>query len=426
MSIQRKVLTAIMTVTTIVMLLFAIPLGVVLERLLDDRAVGSLQQQADLAARSIDLTDPTDQPDVSEFPSGSDRFALYTAAGVRRLGDGPAQLEPTLTRSRGRSTRTMESGHNLVASVPLMSGEATLGYVRVSRDQGSSDRIGQAAIVALTVLSSLVLAVGLLLGRRLAANIGRSAQQLRDAATRLGDGEFTLPLASTGITEFDAVGASLAATSNSMSELLQREHAFSADASHQLRTPLTALKASLETEIAFPRQVPQIALHEALGEVHRLEQTVTDLLSLARAEQDGNVLFDVGSVVISAVTHWNERAQETDRAVTCFDGCEDSLAVGNAGLLRQALDALIDNSLRHGEGTVAVAVVDDEATVAVSITDEGLGFTQPSQGQSGNRGMGLPLVKRLVHAQGGRLVTIRTSPKPLQQIVLAKPTQTGS
>jgi signal transduction histidine kinase len=415
------VFTAIMTVTTIVLLLFAVPLGLVLERLLDDRAVASLEQQADLAARSIDLTDPTDKPDISEFPSGSDRFALYTAAGVRQLGDGPAKLEPTLTRVRGRSTRTMESGNNLVASVPLMSGEVTLGYVRVSRDQGSSDRIGQAIIIALAALSALVLTVGLLLGRRLAANIGRTAQQLSDAAKRLGDGEFTSPLASTGITEFDAVGASLATTSNSMSELLQREHAFSADASHQLRTPLTALKALLETEMAFPRSTPHVALVEALGEVQRLEQTVTDLLSLARAEQDGNVRFDVGSVMIPAVRHWNRRAQESTRSVICSDGGEGLLAVGNAGLLRQALDALVDNALRHGEGTVTLGVVADESTISVYITDEGPGFAQPPQGESGSRGMGLPLVKRLVQAQGGLFVTVRTSPKPLQQIVLVKP-----
>ena len=320
-TIQRKVLTSIMMVTSIVVLLFAVPLGVVLERLLDDRAMASLEHSADVAARSIDLTDPSDTPEASELPAGEDRSALYNPNGDRILGIGPTRLEPSLQASPSKTRNTIESGHELVTSVAVMSGETTLGYIRVARDQRTLDRTTTLALTALAATAIIVLLVGLLLGRRLSANIGRTAQRLSDAATRLGEGDFSTVFAPTGVREFDSVGAALASTAKSLGDMIDREQAFSADASHQLRTPITALTTALETEIAFPRPDRLDILREALTEANRLQSTVSDLLNLARTEQQGNQSFDVNTIAAAAAAHWNILAQPKGRSVRCTGRC---------------------------------------------------------------------------------------------------------
>jgi signal transduction histidine kinase len=428
-TIQRKVLTAIVTVTTIVVLLFAIPLGIIFERLLDDRAVSSLEHRADVAARSIDLTDPSDKPDASELPAGDVRSALYSPAGVRTLGVGPLELESELRVSPTGSRNTIESGSDLVTSIAVISGEKTLGYVRVARNQQSLKRVTQLALAALTAMVLAVLLVGFLLGRRLSANIGRTAQQLSDAATRLGEGDFNTTFTTTGIREFDNVGSALATTARSLSDLIDREQAFSADASHQLRTPITALKTSLETEIAFPRPDRLDILHESVTEVDRLQGTVTDLLALARAEQQGNRQFDVSSVALAAATHWNVHAQREGRNVKSVDHSKHALALGNPGLLRQALDALLENSIAHGEGAVNVAVTSDDHAITVMVSDEGPGFEfgdAKSAEDSTRVGLGLPLVQRLIRAQGGRLITAHTNNESQVQILLRLPPSTDA
>ena len=418
MTIQRKVLTAIMTVTTIVVLLFAVPLVAVLERLLDDRAIASLEHRADVAARSIDLTDPADKPEPTELSSRDYRSALYSPAGVRTFGVGPPSLESRLRSSPTGSRSTIESGHDRVTSVRVMSGEKTLGYVRVARDQRTLDRAITLAIAALAATALVVLCIGFVLGRRLSKKIGRSALLLSAAATRLGDGDFTSVFTATGVIEFDSVGAALTTTSKKIGDLIDREQAFTADASHQLRTPITALKTALETEIAFPRTQRVDILHEAISEVDRLQSTVTDLLALARAEQQGSREFDVYNVSRAAATHWNVDAQRQGRRVVSTDYSKNAFALGNPGLLRQALDAVLENSLTHGLGAVTITVSSDDHAVTLTVSDEGPGFQlADSQGQP-NFGLGLPLVQRLVRAQGGRLVIGYAHGEPQVQLLL--------
>ena len=121
-------------------------------------------------------------------------------------------------------------------------------------------------------------AAGLLLSRHLT----RPLRRLRDAAVRLGEGDFTVSAPPSGVAELDAAATALTATARRLGDLVERERAFTADASHQLRTPLTSLRLALENELAQPRSDPTQALRDALVDVDRLEATLTDLLALAR------------------------------------------------------------------------------------------------------------------------------------------------
>ena len=427
----RRVLAAIMTVTTIVVLLFAVPLGFVIGRLLNDRAVLALEHRADLAARSIDLTSPTDAPDATEFPSGPEHFALYTADGSLRTGTGPKRLDTLTAKGRTGNTVTQHIDGELVSTVPIVSGEKTLGFIRAARSLRQIRRATQRALVLLGAGAIAALVIGWILGRRLANGISTATAALRDAAVRLGSGDFTVHVPPAGIAELDDISTALWATARELGELVNREQAFTADASHQLRTPIAGMRASLEAELAFPRADRQSVIRESLTDLARLEQTVTDLLALARSNGVSDNVIDPLIIASEARDHWAGKFAQKGRPLTLRSATTSTVAYGRTALLRQGIDALLDNALSHGTGPTTIELRQEThsgaSSMTIAISDEGPGFPDGAEqgAASGERsGRGLPLTRRLAQAQGGRLVFSGRGPHPTVQIVLRAPAKT--
>jgi signal transduction histidine kinase len=416
---RRRVVTAIMTVSAIVLLLFAVPLAFVFERFVDDRAAIDLEHRVDVVARSVDVNSKTDPPDGTDFPNGTFTFALYAPDGTLTFGRGPARLEPQLRQSRTGATKTIELGGQLIAAAPVVSGENVTGIIRGQRSMRTVDRDTQRAIAGLTIGAVVVLAAGWLLARRLAAALGTATDQLSTAAQRLGSGDFTINVPTVGIAELDGVAASLNATAQRLDQLVTREQTFSSDVSHQLRTPLTGLRTAIETELAYPGADPAKVLREALDDITRIEQTVTDLLALARAERQHTTAFQLRPLLESTRLAWNGPFAQRGRPLTL--SCPDTiLAVGTPPLLGQALDALLDNALRHGGGPTQLAAKHDAGHITVTVTDRGLGLRSTTDDGSGVR-LGLALVNRLIQAQGGRFINAPGGPNPTFQIILREP-----
>ncbi len=144
-------------------------------------------------------------------------------------------------------------------------------------------------VVALAVLAALAL------GRRLS----KPLDTLAAAARRVGEGDFAARAAPTGITEIDDVGAALNGSSQRVRELIGRERTFSADASHQLRTPLAALRLELESAgLESPEREP--GLTAAMTQVDRLQGTIETLLSVARGAPPGERSTDLKAAVTRA------------------------------------------------------------------------------------------------------------------------------
>lgn len=191
---------------------------------------------------------------------------------------------------------------------------------------------------------------------------------------------------------------------------MTRERAFSADASHQLRTPLTAMRTTLETELAFPQPEPTTAINEVLGDIDRLEATVTELLELARTA-DRPAAIELGPVLTELDATWSSRVAAHGRRLHVEPGRYTPQVFGHPTMLRHALDVLVDNAVVHGSGDITVTLTTDDHTVTITVNDHGPGlattgphhYTIADPSSSVRAGHGLPLAQRLVAAQHGRL-----------------------
>ena len=199
----------------------------------------------------------------------------------------------------------------------------------------------------------------------------------------------------------------------------ERWRAFGAQASHQLRTPLTGMRLSIESSLAIESSrgkesvESRAELRDILEQVERLESTVEDFLALAPRRRTAPVALDVTKIVEDLDGAWRSVVESAGRRlVTRVESplplmrCSDAAA-------RQVLGVLIENALKHGTGAISVVARKVSGGVALEVSDEGTGI-QPGgpRRRSDGTGMGLDLARALAEAEGGRLLLRRRAPSP--------------
>ncbi len=272
------------------------------------------------------------------------------------------------------------------------------------------------AAVAVTVLG-----VVYLISLRLARQLTKPLDELERAAARLGRGDLDTRAPVPGHPEeIRALAESFNRTAARLEELVTSQQAFVADASHQLRTPLAALRLRLENlegELAGADDSAAEDVGGALTEVARLSRLVDGLLELARAERavPATEAIDLAAVVEGRVEAWSALAAE--RQVDLVGEPAGGLVVRSApGRIDQALDNLLANALEVAPvGTsvsVSASVRGDRIELLVSDAGPGMDpeqrarafdrFWRPSGAdRDGGSGLGLAIVARLVAADGG-------------------------
>jgi signal transduction histidine kinase len=210
--------------------------------------------------------------------------------------------------------------------------------------------------------------------------------------------------------------------------MLESERGFTADATHQLRTGLTGI--AIRLELLERDQDPEVVAEAtaALVQVHELNSTLDELLTVARRGSTGErTELDLTTLVDHQVADWQHRFAEKRRQIVVTTGRVNQV-VATPGLVGQVIGILLDNALRHGRGTVAVLVEDD----SVTIEDEGPGiseeraatlFDRPTDHQAAH-GRGLPLARRLAESDGGRLELTQLAPAAFRLTLV--PLQQGS
>ncbi|MEU6643669.1 HAMP domain-containing sensor histidine kinase [Saccharomonospora sp. NPDC046836] len=341
---------------------------------------------------------------------------LYSPTGQRVLGSGPDRLDSVVFGIKPDQVVSADTADDIITAVAIGNQGSVTGIVRAAESRSELyTRIGLTWL-AMVVLGALALVATWLVARRQALRLARPLEDLSGVAHQLGNGDFTVHPARSGIPEIDSVGMSLETTAQRLDELVARERAFSADASHQLRTPLAGLRLQLEMALEGDDAELRKVIVAALGTTDRLERTIDDLLALARATRAGRDVTSLDEVIGDLVEEWRTRLATRERRlrVMVHPGMGDTAAPG--AVLRQILGILLDNAFHHGAGTVTVTARDAVGALAVDVSDEGAG---PAAGgnvfahrepDAGGHGIGLPLARRLAEAEGGRLGLTTPSP----------------
>lgn len=200
----------------------------------------------------------------------------------------------------------------------------------------------------------------------------------------------------------------LALTLNAMLERLdeglRRERRFVAEASHDLRTPLTLMLTEIELATAQPRPGDELtgALRSVEEEVRRLIALTDDLLERAGPDDLGLPIESrpVDLVALTARVVERFRAAAGDRAME-LTAPRPVEVLGDATRLDRALSNLVDNALRHGAGDIEIAVGSGPDSAVVTVSDEGPGFPPEVSLRSGDPGLGLTIVREIARAHGG-------------------------
>jgi hypothetical protein len=252
--------------------------------------------------------------------------------------------------------------------------------------------------MGLAALAGLV--VAMLIARREAARLAAPIAELAARAELLGSGDFSRPTGPTGTPELDTLAEALALSERRLDELITREREFSANASHQLRTPLAGLRVSLEHG--------DLAAASAAAE--RLSDTVDHMLALARDALPTAAVVDIRPLLDATASRWHVAFRDTGRALaTTIDPSLPGVRI-RPGSLDQVLDVLLDNSLRHGDGQTRLIARPTPGGLVVQVDDDGPGITPEravsifDRHEGDSTRIGLTLARTLVEADGGRLM----------------------
>lgn len=281
----------------------------------------------------------------------------------------------------------------------------------------TTPRSGVVVLLALTLLLVVVsVALGFWWVSRIVDRLGPPLSRIAAQAERLGDGVSSRDSAPSGVAEIDRLSAALNRGSIQASKRLAAERDFAADASHQLRTPLTALLMRLE-EISTTDDLAVVAEESgiAISQVERLSGVVDDLLRRSRSGSDQVAQVALDTVLAGLQREWQQSFAGVRRTIHVTG--ERGLRVRAApGALSQILSTLFENALAHGAGTLTVAARRVGPSVIVEVSDEGEGIApelaphifERSVSSTGS-GLGLALARDLASAQGGRLELVRSS-----------------
>ncbi|KDN16471.1 sensor histidine kinase [Amycolatopsis rifamycinica] len=415
---RRRITSLTVLAALVATVLFALPLGIAVWQYYHDDTKSDLERAADAAALVVapDLNAgraPVVLPRAEEDDEAEGEVGVYGPDGRLLAGHGPAVGGPVEQQAAKAAVDVVigREGDDMALAVPVISGARVTGVVRAALPLSQLRLRIMLTWLAMGGLAVATTGVSWLMARRYTQRLVRPMEELADAAERLGEGDFTVRSPRAGIAEIDQVGDALDATAARIGETLERERAFSAEASHQLRTPLTGLRLQLEAALETPEADPYAAIRAGIASADRLERTIEDLLALGRERRAPRAELDLGAILDEVRQSGEALLGPQGRALRILR--EDPPAAhAAAAAVRQVLGVLLDNAVTHGRGTVTVLARDAGDTLAIDVADEGpdLGETDPFATAPTGHGIGLPLARSLAEAEGGRLRLSRPDP----------------
>jgi signal transduction histidine kinase len=346
---------------------------------------------------------------------------IVVAQGMPRNGDW-RNLVDQATQQNGPSTALTS---DRAIAVQTIWGNGTLsgtmiGTVVVERSTGYLNRNIDSLWAYLIGLGGAAMAAAVIIAVAFARWIGRPLARLDAAARKIADGDLSVRAKPKyGPPEVRRMAATFNMMAGRLETLVHGHRAMLADASHQLRTPLTALRLRLDLLAVDASPATAAELAGAQGEIARLTRLVDGLLATARAEAATEQLevIDVSEVSCERVAAWQPVGDSHGVKLLA----EPTLSVPGprvalgAGHLEQILDNLLDNAIEaigHDGGTVRVGAIKTQTGARLTVADDGPGMTPDlrsraflrfSSGSQSGTGLGLAIVHRLVTSNGGAI-----------------------
>jgi signal transduction histidine kinase len=444
----RQLIRSYILLVAIAIALFTVPVAFTLtDQLRDDTKLSVLREARTMAL----LLGNGNSASCQALDEMASAYGDQTPGEVQVTNTGGRSCAPDLPRpkqdaaltkalQRGGDTTDWGSdfiwGSHLVITIPAREATAAdgaakgpvVGAVRIAY---STDTLtarlwtiwGFRAGLAVAVLAAAA-GLGAIVARRLT----RPLRQLNHMATRLSDGDLTARSPVTGPTETQQLARTLNSAGERLDSLIAAQRIFVADASHQLRTPLTALRLSLDNiadgvDDDFVRE----DVEQATSEVVRMSRLVNGLLVLARAEAKVSAAepLPLLDVIEERFSVWRPAADERGVTIALEEEVDGRpLVLASPGNLDQVLDNVLSNALEVSPdgGTITVRVAARADEVVLSVLDQGPGMSDAEQSRAFDRfwrgqgltgragsGLGLAIVKQLVTDDGGA-VALRDAP----------------
>ncbi|GAA5000579.1 two-component system sensor histidine kinase DraK [Kitasatospora paranensis] len=395
-------INSLLGVVLVVVAVFCVPLALIEKQSI----VNAAHDRVDAAA--VRVLGLVENRLAAGEPVTGEKFAAQVPEGSFVTVQIPGQAEIAAGRPvTGAAITATEEGAN---------GESvTVVQSRADVDHEIGNMLLLLGVVALLAVQAAV-ALAVWQAKRLA----RPLTDLAETAERLGSGDPRPRDRRYGVPELDRIAEVLDVSAERIARMLTAERRLAADASHQLRTPLTALSMRLE-EITALAEEPDTVKEEAsiaLQQVERLTDVVQRLLTNQRDPTSPTaVAFDLDEVIKQQVEEWGPSMRESGRRLS-IEGLRGTAVLGTPGTVAQVLATLIENSLMHGAGNITLRIRRTGSSVVAEVQDEGQGvppelgnrvFERAVSGRN-STGIGLAVARDLAEADGGRLELLSLRP----------------
>ena len=309
-----------------------------------------------------------------------------------------------------------EGSDIMVAAAPVVD-PGLIGAVRITKPiQAVNDAVRRTTIGLVSVIGGVGLVIGLVIAFVVSGSLARPLTRLAATARRLGSGDLSARAHDVGgADEIEELAGSFDDMADRVERTVQAQREFVANASHQLRTPLTGMKLRLESAIERSDS-PEMThdLTAADTEIDRLAATVDRLLVMARTlEEGGSTEIDLHAATGRAVERWEERA--ASHRSTLSVGGEPVVAQANTTDVDQILDNLLENAVTYAPGAIELQTGTAERRAFMAVRDYGPGipsdertkvterFYRGKAAPPGGSGLGLAIAGDLAERWGGAL-----------------------
>lgn len=425
---RRRIMLLAAGTALVAVTLLAIPLGVLAGRYyLHDERLELQQAGATAAARARGEVGRVPlQVDLNEITVG-----VYDRAGHRVSGSGPALADAVVRAALdGRETSTTASNTMSVA-VPITDGDRVAEAILLTTSLDKVHSRTRNAWLALAGMGLAAVLISALGARIVATRLTRPVDRMTAIAQRIGTGDLAARTEPSGITELDTLGSTLNDSVQRLQDTIDRERSFSAEVSHQLRTPLSALRLALERadtviQATLPTRADHVALDAVRGaqsEADRLDATIDDVINLARDLPPAPRHVPVRELLTSADGRWRASLAARTRPLRIeIEPHLNARVALSSAAATQILDVLIDNAAVHGRGAITVHAHKIGNAIAVDVSDEGPPMRQEAHELFNRRagqphGIGLPYARKLADTEGARLTLAAAAPPTFRLVI---------